>query len=249
MPRVKLKDDKVADAILSRLSVGISSTIDSLFTKFEVSFTERMERMVERMTGDLVKKACDEQDRRITALENENKLLKQQTSEFDVVMRMDNLVIHGVPEEFTFTATDGESSSRPTHDQLQQQAIESVMNLCQSRLNLPINESDISLAYRIQRIGKDATRPIFVRFVNRNMRNKVLAAKKLLKEQRHSGLPRIYINEHLTRNNSIIYAKARSMVKEKKLLSTWTNNGYIYTRCSDSPSEKPKKILQIEDLT
>jgi hypothetical protein len=249
-----MKDEKVADAMLSHLSIGIQATIDKHFTRLEERFTERMERLVEKTAGELVKRAFEEQNIKINQLEDENKLLKQRVDEYDVLLRLDNLIIHGLTEESNITSTDGESIQPSIRVQSHQPAIRSVLDLCQTQLGIEINESDISLAYRIQSRptgrGGPTSRPVFVKFLSRNVRNRVFAARKSLRDRsRSDGLPRIYINEHLTKNNAFIYAQARAMVKEQKLTSTWTANGYVFARYSTSPSEKPKKILQMKDLT
>lgn|SRR6218665_1201169 len=67
-------------------------------------------------------------------------------------------------------------------------------------------------------------------------RNAVYFARKVLKNSSKS-VP-VYINEHLTRLNSEIFAKTKGLVKEKPLHSIWTREGLIYISVTDSSEER-----------
>ena len=44
--------------------------------------------------------------------------------------------------------------------------------------------------------------------------------------------PGLYINEHLTKSTAAIFHNARILVKQKRLLSTWTTNGVVFVKAS-----------------
>ena len=87
---------------------------------------------------------------------------------------------------------------------------------------------------------RESHRPLFVHFSNTHARDMVYNARVRLKD---SG---IFINEHLTRMTSSLFAEARNLVKSKKLLKTWTMNGVVYI--VKSPGSKPFRIKQKADL-
>jgi len=89
----------------------------------------------------------------------------------------------------------------------------SVIAFCRDKLHVDHQPGDISSAHRMRKGDKDSTRPIIVRFVNFNTRDKVLRGKKSL---RSSG-SQIFISEHLTHASSKLFFEARALVRLKKL--------------------------------
>src|SRR6218665_1926140 len=113
------------------------------------------------------------------------------------------------------------------------------LNVCRDRLGLNLLDSDISTAHRIRRSGKDASRPIIVRFTSRDTRDSVFRARKALRSSsshQHS-LP-IYINEHLTQSNAQIYSVAWKLAKEGKIHSTWTSLSFVTLPHQKSKAEE-----------
>ena len=178
-------------------------------------------------------------------ISDENRTLKQRLDQVETQLRSSNLVIHGIPE--TTYAEAASNSMEEDHSQKPSSrvdAVRAVVNCCEARLGLKISASDITAGYRIAGPRK-GPRPIVVCFANRNTRDKVLESRKLLRH--HQGNAKIYINEHLTRGNSEIFAVGRKLLKEKKICSVWSRNGHIYLKRSER--DKPSRILTLEDLT
>ena len=81
-------------------------------------------------------------------------------------------------------------------------------------MKLDVTSNDIVNCYRIS--GSKGFRPVVVTFSGKGVRDKVYEAKnKTLRGTR--GNARVYVNEHLTKRNSEIFAKGRKLLKEKKL--------------------------------
>ena len=178
-------------------------------------------------------------------ISDENRTLKQRLDQVETQLRSSNLVIHGIPE--TTYAEAASNSMEEDHSQKPSSrvdAVRAVVNCCEARLGLKISASDITAGYRIAGPRK-GPRPIVVCFANRNTKDKVLESRKLLRH--HQGNAKIYINEHLTRGNSEIFAVGRKLLKEKKICSVWSRNGHIYLKRSER--DKPSRILTLEDLT
>ena len=178
-------------------------------------------------------------------ISDENRTLKQRLDQVETQLRSSNLVIHGIPE--TTYAEAASNSMEEDHSQKPSSRVDTVravVNCCEARLGLKISASDITAGYRIAGPRK-GPRPIVVCFANRNTRDKVLESRKLLRH--HQGNAKIYLNEHLTRGNSEIFAVGRKLLKEKKICSVWSRNGHIYLKWSER--DKPSRILTLEDLT
>lgn len=76
----------------------------------------------------------------------------------------------------------------------------------------------------LQSTGKDKFRPILVKFTSQAYMG---ATETKAGSSQHTT--QIYINEHLTRQNTQIYAKARILVNQKKVIITaWISAGYVY---------------------
>lgn len=232
-----LKDDRVMEVLISRLTTSITPAIEGVFNSFVEAFSTKLESLVERSTQELINKHCEALHIRIASLESENDLLKSRLNETENNLRLDSLVIHGLRE-----APKNPDSSADSV------ATQAVLDLCSDQLGLEIAESDISYAFRIPSNAKDRSRPMIVSFVSRRVRNMVYSSRKTLRGSSKPGAQEIYINEHLTKTNAQIYAKARNLVKEKRATSTWTTGGIVYLRQSESVNERPKKIASLKSL-
>ena len=195
-----------------------------------------------------------EQSTAIQALEHElsdlKKQLTSQASKFedlDAYSRSDNLIIKGLPEG-TFAeraagsgATDSTSRAEESHKVVET----TVINFCRDKLKIDLLPRDISTAHRLRAGPKDSTRPIIVRFANRSVRDDVYRAKSLLKNQPS----RVFISEHLTKSSAELYYHARALLKEKKIVSTWTQHGQVMIRFTSDATKKPVTVRSRQDLT
>lgn len=244
-------DERVIDVLVTRLLTCLTPKFEELFNKLAHDFKLQLGKLVEKSAKEIFTQECGALTQKITDLEVENSALRLQVEEGAINYRMDNLVIHGLPEASFAESVSGvaASSDVPPPSQASQETVKCVVNLCKDRLGIVVDESLISSAYRIPRGKKDAHRPVIVRFTSHRVRNSVLAARKSLRATTpgHGSTP-IYINEHLTRTSSAIFARARAMQREKKIFATWTMNGAVYVRRSDSPGDKPKKITSLTEL-
>ena len=71
--------------------------------------------------------------------------------------------------------------------------------------------------------------------------NEVMMGRKKLKGTR------IYVNEQLTKKNAALFKKARDLKKQATIDSTWTYNGKVFLKKSQSGS--PIEITAEEDLS
>ena len=220
--------------------------MEGLFNELIEAFSAKLDNMVAKSAEALLTTHCEEINSKVTALEAENELLRARVDENDNLSRLDNLVIYGLPENATTMPQAGSYWSTQPSSSPNEPDIHNVLDLCNNKLGVKLNESDISYAYRIPGSSKNNQRPVVVRFISRRIRNSILAARRTLKGQ--SGTNRIFINEHLTKQNSLIFAGARKLVREKVLHSAWTRDGMTFIRFTDAVSEKPRKIITTKSL-
>src|SRR3984885_12600065 len=247
-----VQDDRLSDALTTRVSTNLSPIIEQLFDKIADSFLSKLEGMVENITKKYFASECESLNNKISALEATNKDLQQRLNEVEINSRSDSLIFHGITETPDESIMPGEhvSSQSTSHPKLTtvQPTVQKIMQFCAEHLHLKISEFDISTAFRIPGKGKFKTRPLVVHFTNKRIMNMVYSSKKLLREVSNSSGTRFYINENLTPLNARIFAKTRAIVREKKAHSTWTSGGRVLIRITASQDEKPKRIASLEDL-
>ena len=83
-------------------------------------------------------------------------------------------------------------------------------------------------------------RPILVKLANRRIRDSILSARKGLK-QYHGGGSSVFNNEYLTHRNAELFAEVRKLAKKKVRYATWTREGRIFIKSSESSLDKPKQ--------
>lgn len=102
-----------------------------------------------------------------------------------------------------------------------------------------IQETDFTSIDKVSISGKE-NKGIYwlVKMVSEKAKNNLYSQRTKLK----NSDKRIFINEDLTKEDAIIFRKARQRVKEGLLLSTWTWNGVVYGKC-----EANGKSFQIDE--
>ena len=205
------------------------ATIDSLADKIRAKILKSIREIIREEMPVLIKSAVGEEMAKligkVNELSEENNRLKTRIDLVETQLRANNLVICGLPD-----ASLAEVVSTPsviTAGQLQgmtrRDTVQAVVNCCNSKLGANISENDIQSSYRIP--SKSGPRPIIVTFTSKMVRDRVYALRKFLHKDRSS---KIFINDHLTKPNSEIFARVRSLVKDKKFSSAWTWNCHVY---------------------
>lgn len=172
-------------------------------------------------------------------LKTENNNLKKQvcdlTNQLDHMeqySRLNNLEIQGIPEK------TGEN-------------LITVMETIGIYLNFPIDVNHIDAIHRVASRYSGAPRNIIVKFTSRRVKENLLAAYKSLRltNKTKSGLKIdgisdvLYMNEHLTQSNKLLYKEARKSAKEKSYKYVWVKNGRIFLRKDDR-----SRITVVTDL-
>lgn len=168
-------------------------------------------------------------------LENENKELRKNIStldeklnELDQYSRLNNLELQGIPDK------EGEN----------------ILNIFESIcLSLECGPLNVEYIHRIPTRDERKSKPIVVRFLSRCDRDKLLAAYKANKNTVRPGLTvdgvanALYINEHLTQTNKILFKETRQTAKEKSYKFVWVKNGNIFARKNETT-----KIQHIKNM-
>jgi hypothetical protein len=184
-------------------------------------------------------------------LEKENISLRKQIDDLEAYSRRDSVIIYGLKESSFADAASARLSSAPPNAgiNLSPESCASteraIVEFSNKTLNVPLLQTDISIAHRLVKNRNDAhPAPIVVKFTNHRARNAVYAARKTL-AQNKSG---VYINEHLIQRRATLYREARLLVKAKKLQGAWTSGGVVFIKLSNLPDSRPIRVDEICDL-
>ncbi|KAJ8952355.1 hypothetical protein NQ318_017249 [Aromia moschata] len=182
----------------------------------------------------------------IENLKQSNENLKQQVckltskvNELEQYSRLNNIEIQGVPVKNN----------------------ENVLNIVENItkfLNVKIDPTQVEYAHRVQSQKRDNTnnvKNIIVRFTSRKLKYEVLSAVKTKRQAIGLTSPglkiegvsqRLFLNEHLTSENKLLFKEARDAAKTKKYKYVWVKNCNIYVRKTDD--SRVKSIRSLDDV-
>lgn len=164
--------------------------------------------------------------------------LEERFSEEQQKSRMNNLELFGIPEHRS------------------ENLINVICTIAKS-LNVVINAADIEFATRVTTRLKDSNfpKPVIVKFIKQDIKNEILSSIRKKKgltssEVGFTSKPRpIYINEHLTPLNKLLFKNTRDECKSLGFQYVWTRNGKIYIRKNNNCAAiHIKNMKQIEKL-
>jgi len=179
-------------------------------------------------------------------LEGDVEILKHRLSERDLAMeelaikldrseqytRRNNLRIMGIPE------TQGEDT-----DKL-------IVNVAKD-MGVDLSTTEIDISHRVPRYPstpQTKARPIIVMFVSNASRRSLLANRSKLKAVGKKSAPKIFVNEDLTKTRAIIARKARGLVSEGRIESSWVTGGVILIKKKDGTVNKVSNVAQYDEI-
>jgi len=233
-------DEKVIEALAKALQPVIQTVVDTGIDRLQKELNKRDAR-IEQLSKQNAALS--------TKLQNQAEYLNQ----LETYTKLDNLVIQGVPlSSYAEAAASNESGEAEDDDGADAPRRENsattetlVLDLFEKRLGVKVCAADISTCHRLRKSPKQPHPPIIVRFANRKARDLVIGARRKLREVQHNS---VYINEHLTRVTSAVYANARKLVKEKKLSKAWTYHGNVVVKNNDGDIINIKSQATLDSL-
>ena len=152
----------------------------------------------------------------ITDMSDQLKVLENRIDEMNQYSRRNCLKFRGIPEK-----EDDDTDSL-------------IIDIINNKLGIKVDLRDIGRTHRTGPSHPDYPRDIIVRFLSYRTRAAVYDARSNLAEtvlESHNHAPaHIYINEALTKQRAIVFAKARYLKKQNLIQGTWTRDGRIVLR-------------------
>ena len=154
------KDSSVQEIFKSMLFPIVESMVKDLENKLNVWHRKFVDDM--RLEMDALRKNIKMKDDKIQNMESEIGVLKLDQDRLEQYTRRNSLQISGVPDESN------------------EDVCAKVLNLCNSKLRVPVEVSDIERVHRLGRPG-ESPRPILVKFATYGTRASVFKAKAVLR--------------------------------------------------------------------
>ena len=172
--------------------------------------------------------------------------------QIETYTKQDNLIIHGLPADYaevlTASTTDGAADAVVSERENSTTSEVLFMKFCADRLGVNICHEDISVCHRLKKLHAVQHPPVIVRFTNRKARAAVLAARPSRSIGNASSTVPVYINEHLTKRTSQLFAEARKVMKAKRINKTWTYNGRVVVKLRDETIRTINSLSELESL-
>lgn len=200
--------DQIADLIQKGITQALKNPeIINLITE---SATSKLNAEIKKLTV-----ALDESNKKVKELEGK-------VDELEMYGRRNGIRLHGIQQQ------QGEDT-------------DNIVMTIARKIGANIPEHGLGRSHRIKRMpGSKQTGPppIIAKFISHNLKVEMLRHKGGLDSLNINDLPPgstpIYMNEDLTRQRSGWAKRARDLKKAKKCLSTWTRDGVIFLKFSDS---------------
>ena len=232
---IALQDSRFLDALGSIIEAKLHPWLETL-TELKADNPKKSAE-ISQLQNDLQAATS-----RIAALETA--AAASRIEALETYTRRDNLLITGLPidsyAEAGVTNTNAEAAPSQSVEQ-------SVLKVFNEKLGVPITSADISVAHRLKKRNPTDSRPpvTIVRFTNRKAREAVYGARRQLKNDRSA---RIFINEDLNKSTADLFHKARQLVRQRLLHSTWTSSCAVYVKDTGDPNCRPRKVSSLGDL-
>ena len=231
MPPKQSVSDNVS-VFMDTLISGLTN--QKVIEAFALALTPAIQTAVQSVVDNLLADThikIDQKKAVIDVLDAENHELRLRVEQLEAYSRLYNIVIHGLPESCTevgLVTSDSASTSGAGATNL-------FLKFWDQKFNIKLSASDIDTAHRLPKSNSSGPRPLLVRLCSRRIRTRILAAGKILRQDCSC---KTFVNEHLTKHASQIFAETRKLYRNKELASTWAWNGRIHINTLDSRGAK-----------
>jgi hypothetical protein len=235
---------------MSESEIDIEALIEQAVEKATVAVRDEITHLINSKL-DKLQKDLQARESKLLELQKENADLKtqlhnqaQSLENVESYARIDNLLIQGIPHSFSGALSQLTPASDRSPAAESSAAEERIfIDFCDQKLGVSVHPSDISICHRLPKSSRATYPPLLVRFTSRKKKLEILRARKQLRNV-HLPTP-VYINEHLTKHVSTIFAETRKLVKAKKISQTWTVNCHVVLKQLDNTT---KTISSLSEL-
>ena len=227
----------LATEVFNKQKEAIKAEVDEEVEARLYDQSEEFEQLVDQLKDDLktlkeenqslkeentkLKRRTDRLQFEISNKDSKIRELKMSTDAIEQLYARD-LQIVGIPEIPT---------EQSIGDNIQSE-MKFVVKLVREKMNINLKPTDIENIHRMGKRKSDKTRDLVIRFKKTTTRNLIYNNRK--KTAAHSDPKKnIYVNDKLTEYRRDLLYAARQLVKHKKILAAWSQQGNVLIRKTD----------------
>ncbi|XP_059050822.1 uncharacterized protein LOC131845748 [Achroia grisella] len=218
-------------AVLNETLAKISSRV--------IKCEERMDKLQERLSGmehSIENGATEGNNKSLEASMTE---LRLELNDRDQELLLNDVEIACIPEQKV-------------------ESLPHIVTTLANKLGVQLTDQDVVSATRVgyvsssSQVGEHRPRPIVVRLSRRIVRDRLLQAARVRRGATTEGLDipepsrRFYVNERLTKNNRLLFRRARDLGNQMNWRYVWTRDGRIYVRQFQN-KDAPRFRIRTED--
>ena len=207
----KIQAEELASSIRTELNRALDSdTVTAkLVSALKKTLIDEMTPIITKNVTENVREYFDfeiqTRDTRIASLEKKIENLLDQQDEAEQYSRRNCLIFHGLEEK------------------VNENTDETVIKLCEEKMNVKINPRDIDRSHRIGPSKDKKNRGVIVKFTNYKTRDQIYKNRKKLRSSQEGA---IFVHESLTKTRSELFWKVKSKYKDM-IEALWTQDGRI----------------------
>jgi hypothetical protein len=217
------KLENIVDKFMTESLALVNSKIEVLQTDFNNRIGE-IQAKTESLTIDL-QTTTGPISTKVDKLQKSQDEIQAKLHSLDRASKSCNLRIHGVQ----LKAQEGLST--------QENLVDSIMEVIKEAGVIGVKNTDFENITRITPAGQQMF--LLAKMTSPNLKKKLYTQRTKFRR----CTSRIFINEDLTKSDSIIFKKARAQVKQGVLHSCWSTDGLIFGK--SSPEGKPFQIKEL----
>lgn len=243
-----LCDERVLSKIFDKITSEVNSKLDLKFNELMVEMNEKLNDKINEMNEKIkisIEKITDEKiSQSINPVMNELSSMEERIDTLEAMSVQNDLIIIGLRSKIKDKEADPARNQPQT--ETNKDLLDLVLNHLINDLEIKILPQEISHVFRLNKKSKDENRSsIVVNFISSSKKFEVIRKAKYLRKNANP-FPTIFHNERLTKKNSDLFFKSRTLQKLKKIQATWIYKGEIYIR--KESASKAIKITQYKDL-
>lgn len=248
-------DKRIAESLTSSVESAVSSAVNKEMSNLTATLSE-LNKNITKLSSDniMIRKSLEQVNMRLTEIEKSQSFSSERQDCFDTRLKT-------LESNVTNTAKLNEQINLleckiATMEQQARQTNLEICNLPERRgenligileclgnlIKLPIQSSDVVAVHRVPHADNKSTRPknIVVKLASRVLRDNIISACRLAKGLDSKSLSingpqtAIYVNEHLTLGNKILFRQCREIAKKQGYKYVWVKHGIILLRKSDT---------------
>ncbi|XP_045537129.1 uncharacterized protein LOC123721709 [Papilio machaon] len=233
----------------------LSKTISNELTKITSTLTDINNKMTKLQNDNInINKSLGETNERLSEIEKSLNFLSERQDGFETRLKALEGQITRTPDLTIQLATIEnkislmEQQARQCNleiSNIKERRGENLVQIVENLGNIikqPIRAADVVAVHRVPHADQNNKRPknIIVKFTSRILRDNFISASRATKGLNSTmlsitGSPApLYVNEHLTLNNKILFRQSREAAKKHGFRYVWVKHGVILARKTDT---------------